>query len=308
MGKKIYKYIGPDILDSIFKKDGYCGLKCSYPEDYNDPYELFLSMDFNQTPDILAFYKESVGEVPQKPTTCFSKSPIVIPMWAHYAYNSQGFVLEIDEDLLKTHIVDAQISDITYKDEADPEMLYMIQRARVTMKPRHTIWLWQAMMNTAYFTKQTCWNYEEERRVVVEDENVIDEDGNMILYIPVDCISAIISGTRSTEENRIKGKELTDTLSCNYYDMKIGRSSTVPYLLDEDNYAYIYDDGIISLQDMSCAECFEPLQIDDEETCAWCRINSEDIQNASESNPMNVLAAAGRLESYMQTISDISKK
>ena len=83
MGKKLYKYIGPDVIDLTFKKDGYCGLKCSYPEDYNDPYELFLSMDFNQTPDILAFYKESVGEVPQKPTTCFSNSPIDIPTQSH---------------------------------------------------------------------------------------------------------------------------------------------------------------------------------------------------------------------------------
>ena len=46
--KKIYKYISPDILELIFSKKDYCGLKFSYPKDYNDPYELFLTIDFKQ--------------------------------------------------------------------------------------------------------------------------------------------------------------------------------------------------------------------------------------------------------------------
>ncbi len=52
MSKKLYKYVGPDILDVAFSKDGFCGFKFSYPKDYNDPYELFLTIDFENNPDI----------------------------------------------------------------------------------------------------------------------------------------------------------------------------------------------------------------------------------------------------------------
>ena len=100
MGKKLYKYMGAEILNMAFEKEGFCSLKCSYPKDYNDPYELFLTISFNQTPEVLAFYKSIVSEIQQYPTTCFSKSPIVTPMWAHYANNGTGFVIEIDEDPL----------------------------------------------------------------------------------------------------------------------------------------------------------------------------------------------------------------
>jgi len=107
MVNKVYKYIGPDILDITFSNEGLCGFKCSYPKDYNDPYELFLTVDLEEKPEILAFYNDVINKIPQYPTTCFSRSPIVTPMWAHYAHNSKGFVLEVDEDKLKKYIAGA---------------------------------------------------------------------------------------------------------------------------------------------------------------------------------------------------------
>jgi hypothetical protein len=87
-------------LDVAFEKEDYCGFKFSFPKDYNDPYELFLTINFEDDPEVIAFYNEIVREIHQLPTTCFSNSPIVTPMWAHYAHNSKGFVIEIDEDKL----------------------------------------------------------------------------------------------------------------------------------------------------------------------------------------------------------------
>ncbi|MGO7863346.1 hypothetical protein ELH26_37190 [Rhizobium leguminosarum] len=72
MSKKLYKYIGPDHIDKIFSSHEEVTLKCSQPRDFNDPYELFLTTDFNIDPESLAVYAEAVGELPQLPTTCFS--------------------------------------------------------------------------------------------------------------------------------------------------------------------------------------------------------------------------------------------
>ena len=138
MSRKIYKYIGPKILELATARDEFFGLKCSYPKDYNDPYELFLSIDTNLDPQLLAFYKESVGEIPQYPTTCFSKSPVVVPMWAHYGHSSKGFVIEVDEDKLRDYFDDISIEDVDYSDSADEEIASCLTHAFATMKPRHT--------------------------------------------------------------------------------------------------------------------------------------------------------------------------
>jgi hypothetical protein len=87
MSNKIYKYVGSSNLNNVLASAEQVTLKCSYPKDFNDPYELFLTINFNEKPDALAFYSEVIGDLPQLPTTCFSRSPSVIPMWAHYAQN-----------------------------------------------------------------------------------------------------------------------------------------------------------------------------------------------------------------------------
>ena len=103
--KKIYKYIGPEHIDKVFHSSDVVTLKCSLPKEFNDPYELFLTIDFNERPDALAYYADAIGELPQLPTTCFSRSPVVIPMWAHYAQNHQGFAVEFSEDGLGSVVI-----------------------------------------------------------------------------------------------------------------------------------------------------------------------------------------------------------
>ena len=44
---KIYKYVSESIIDLVLS-EGTIKLKCSYPKDYNDPYELFLSADLSE--------------------------------------------------------------------------------------------------------------------------------------------------------------------------------------------------------------------------------------------------------------------
>lgn len=308
MNKNIYKYFSPDILSIAFKKDNYCGLKCSYPKDYNDPYELFLTIDFNQSPELLAFYKESIGSIPQYPTTCFSNSPIITPMWAHYANDLKGFIIEFDEDKIKEHFENANIENVSYQDEANPRILEMMKYAQGTGKPRHTYMFWNAITHAAYFTKNLCWNYEKERRLVTKDTNdIVNVNGHMIMYIPNNCIKSIILGSRIEKELKDTAIQLAEKLSCNYFDMKIGRSNSIPYFINKNKETYIFSNEQLTKIDSYCEDCKEPIK-DNENLCPWCSINDTHIEDAIYRNPMNILGEAGMLESYLNLMNGVGKK
>ena len=164
---KLYKYFGPDILDKAFSSKKYLSFKCSYPKDFNDPYELFLTIDSNEQPEILAFYSDIIGEIIQLPTTYFSQSPSIIPMWSHYAQNLEGFVIEINEENLVKQFPKSGFGDVDYREKPDDSIQYSLHLAYGSAKPRHTYILQQNILRAAYYTKSKCWSYELERRMVI---------------------------------------------------------------------------------------------------------------------------------------------
>lgn len=306
---KIYKYIGPEILSLAFSKKGYVGLKCSYPKDYNDPFELFLSLDsYDAGPDILAFYQEILGAVPQLPTTCFSKRPDVIPMWAHYAHQSRGFVIEIDENCLLKHFPDTGIGDVDYKDYPESIELGRVNHAYTTAKPRHTYFLQRAAFGSAYFTKSSCWSYESERRAIFKESDVLTIDTHMILYIPIDCVSTVIAGPFSLEEHITDCMKLTESISCDYFEMKIGRSSMTPFFLNSESNCFQFDGDNLSAADNYCDDCREPLEGDEESICHWCLTTEDEKYDAALRNPMRLLERMGLLEDYLKVSNEISKE
>lgn len=115
---------------------------------------MFLALDFKNNKQVAAFYNEVVMEIPQYPTTCFSNSPDITPMWAHYAHNSKGFVIEIDENELKKHVEDANLVDVTYQDEPRQELQSTLDIAMYRGKPRDMMFLRRGVMHSAYFTKK----------------------------------------------------------------------------------------------------------------------------------------------------------
>lgn len=137
MSTKIYKYVCCSYLHKVIGLPGQVTLKCSCPKNFNDPYELFLTIDFKEQPDVLAFYKDLIGNLPQLPTTCFSRSPIVIPMWAHYAQNTEGFAIEFDETALAQSFPESGFGDVDYRDTADDNLTNLLYRAFEIGKPRY---------------------------------------------------------------------------------------------------------------------------------------------------------------------------
>lgn len=297
MSKTLYKYAGPDVFEKHFAIPGYCSLKCSYPSDFNDPYELFLTINYDQSPEVLAYYEETIGEIPQRPTTCFSKSPEVVPMWAHYAHDHRGVVIEIDEDKLSQHFTEIGFGDIDYQDEPDDEIEQQLHRALMTCKPRHVYFLQTAVMSAAYFTKASCWSYEKERRLVARSADIEEVDGVQLLYVPYDCVSALITGSRTSEAVRSAVRDRAEEIDCPYYEMNISRSRTKPYFVDLNDERYLFVENEFVNAQNCCMTCAEPIDEECEE-CAWCAVRPEHRETAAEQNPMRILQHVGTLGEY----------
>jgi hypothetical protein len=307
MSSKIYKYMGSDVLKLALSEQGECSFKCSYPRDFNDPYELFLTINFQQEPELLAYYQEIIGEMPQLPVTCFSKAPNVIPMWAHYGHNHRGIVVEFDETEFLKNYPKARFNNVDYQDEPNSNLEDMLNRAFHIGKPRYHFFLQQGVFSTAYFTKQLCWNYEQERRLVVNEEDIIEVDNIQLLKFPTSCISALIVGSKVTDETKEFAIEAAKNIGALYYEMKIGKSSTIPFFIDaEDEVCVFSEEGIVKANKV-CQSCKEPIA-EGNEICTWCSINDEHIQNAAKRNPLRIMSAAGILDKWYKSMLDVGKK
>lgn len=306
MPEKIYKYFSGDVLQLVFEREGYCGLKCSLPKDYNDPYELFLGVDLSISTDLLATYREVVRELPQNPTTCFSVSPVVAPMWAHYARNHSGFLLEFDVEILTDALPDAVHRDVTYKDTPDGKIESYLERSAGTMKPRHAAMLQQVVLSEAYFSKQTAWSYEQEHRLVVPKKLIEDIYGNMILFVPVECVTSIVFGSQFASADKPAAIEIAEKNNLNWFDMWIGKSSGTPYFSNGSKDVFIFGSEAIEIADNKCSGCSEPIE-DDGELCVWCRISETHEMNAAGANPFRLLAKLDLLDKYLEDVAKMER-
>lgn len=304
---KIYKYFSHDVFDLVFDKENFCGLRFSLPKDYNDPYELFLALDLSVPTEHLATYNDIIQELPQFPTTCFSKSPIVSPMWAHYSINHSGFVLEFDTEIVVKCFPHSSIRDVAYMDKPNTDVHDLLQRASVIGKPRYASLLQDAVLSKAYFSKYADWAYEQETRMVVDLNDTEEIAGNNILFFPIDCITAVITGKHFPEHKRPSVKTVSDRYVLDSYSVEIGKSYPVPYFIDEKKDVHAFVDGEITEASCICESCSEPLT-EDAENCPWCRITDSHKQHAAMTNPFRILDTVGLLEDYLKGVEEIKRK
>lgn len=306
MNKYIYKYVGSNYLDKVFAVKDHVTLKCSYPKDFNDPYELFLTIDFNESPEVLAFYLDAVGQITQLPTTCFSRSPAVIPMWAHYAQNLQGLCIQFDEKLLSESFPKSDFGDVDYQDAPDPSLTQMLYYAYGTAKPRHLHFLRRGIFSAAYYTKALYWDYEQERRMIVSESETRRLDELVLMDVPKECIKSLICGPRAPEETVLAIQEEANQIDCCYFQLKIGRTSPSPFFVDLNGAPFIFSGTDIEGSDQFCGTCKEPIS-NAAEQCSWCQIDETDMINAASRNPYRILAHHGLLESYIENARAIDK-
>jgi len=302
----IYKYFPSGMLDLVFKRNGFCGIKCSRPKDYNDPFELFLGVDLNVATEELAAYRELVQELPQFPTTCFSKSPVVAPMWAHYAQNHSGCVLEFDAKALSNSVGDALIKEVSYKEEPDERIKDHLRLAMGTKKPRHTHFLQQAVMHEAYFSKFSAWSYEEECRLVCEDEDVEDVAGSMILFVPQHCVTSIFVGKGASDEEIHTSCDISNELGVGWYQSVIGKSQPKPFFKDRKEDVFVFDGKQVTRADNACDVCSDPVS-GVAALCAWCKITEDHENEAAQNNPFRIMDHFGLLEGYLEGLEEIAR-
>lgn len=306
MSRKLYKYFSADVLELVFLKEESCSIKFSKPEDYNDPYELFLGVDLSVTLNLLASYNEIVRELPQHPTTCFSKSPAVAPMWAHYAENHSGFVIEFDLDAIQGGFERILIRDVSYKDEPSDSIAKHLHMAAGTKKPRHAYFLQQIVMSEAYFSKHTSWSYEQECRLVDQEGHCDDINGNMILHLPISCCSSIIVGAKSSKALSKRSQEIAQRMGLRWFKAEIGRSSAQPYLKASDDSRAVFDGSELVSDVKVCTSCSEP-SFSDNQLCPWCSITNAHAISAAQGNPLRILDDLGLLENYFEEMSAIAR-
>jgi len=146
-------------------------------------------------------------------------------------------------------------------------------------KPRYSLFLNQDVKNSAYFTKHSSWNYEIERRLVVKDSDIVNVSNNMILYIPIDCVTAIIAGPRTTPNDKDKSVMHCEKLAILYLDTKLGKSRSTPYFV-----------GNLG-----------------KNKCSWCSITEADMENAAMKNPLRMLDNMDLLEGYLASFGPAGK-
>jgi len=306
MSENLFKYFGPDSIDKVFAAPEHVTLKCSLPKDFNDPYELFLTVDLDQDADTMAFYAESIGDLVQLPTTCFSRSPLVIPMWAHYAKNSTGFAIELDEETLADNFPESHFDNVNYRDTPNEALTDMLHRASVIGKGRHVYLLQHWVMKAAYFTKTTCWDYEQERRMVAGAGEVRDVGALLLLDVPKDCVKTIVSGPQASAETIAIIEQKANELECDYYKLKIGKTSASPFLINSSGEPFIFKDNHIVPSISHCSSCKEPVS-SLRKLCSWCQIEQSHIDAAARRNPFRLFQSMGILDSYIDNMNIISR-
>lgn len=306
MSRSLYKYVAPGFVDKVFSAPDVVTLKCAYPSEFNDPYELFLTMDFSEKPELIAFYADVVGELPQLPTTCFSRSPAVVPMWAHYASNLQGFALEIDEEKLSERFQKSGFGDVDYQDEPSDTVADNLYRAYEIGKFRYMHFLRQSVFSAAYYTKQLCWSYEQERRMIADESEVSKREGLVLLDAPANCVRSIVCGPRASEEAIASLRTKAESIGCQFLQMKIGRSSGLPFFVEFEGKPAIFNGAGFSSAQYSCVSCREPIA-EGPDSCSWCQIDDSHRQNAASRNSYRLLAQYGMLESYLEGVNRIDR-
>lgn len=308
MGVHLYKYIGGSYLARVFERRNYLTLKCSRPKDFNDPYELFLTIDFRVRPEVLAFYAEVVGKMPQYPVTCFSRSPANVPMWAHYAENLTGVVLEFDEKALASEFKGAAFGNITYRDRPPVGWRETLYRAYAIGKFRYLYFLRQGVFSAAYYSKATCWKYEQERRMILEDADVREQAELLLVDIPRRCLTAIYCGPRASKATLEAAAEKADICRIPLYRMNIGQTTTKPFFTNDSSDVFVHGSNGLEMASNPCNSCREPLSGSKKRLCSWCQIGDHHKRQAASRNTFRMLAHYGILDDYLDNMDDIGRK
>jgi hypothetical protein len=145
--------------------------------DIYDNFE-YMRKQFNKTIDLMS---NRCG------IFCVSSRFNSLPMWAHYAKNAKGFVIEFNE--LEN-----------YFNENKTGILNKLEKVYYT-KTRSGVTFEAGSYKSVFFEKNSDWKYEEEYRVISDLSSCIKTIDNIFVkVIPIQLITKIIFGWKLNPE------------------------------------------------------------------------------------------------------------
>lgn len=156
-------------------------------EDILHNFITFQIEDFKRVIKILwEEWNEKMGIV------CFSESPDVIQMWAHYTENHKGIVIGMEES---EFVKDKEaLVTVCYRDNM---VLFPVTGIPESLDHHARKYIPEVIGR-----KESNWSYEKEIRIYIElDEKNID--GNYYFKIPASSIKEIYLGLRSVETTKL---------------------------------------------------------------------------------------------------------
>jgi len=227
-------------------------------------------------------------------------------MWAHYAQSLRGLAIEFNEAALGHSFPESNFGDVDYSDTPDENLAETLHRAFALGKPRYLYFLRRGVFSAAYYTKATCWSYEQERRMIVPQRETRQVDDLILMDVPRESVTALLCGPRASPETVRAVRDKANQLGCKYYELRIGRSSALPYFVDSNGDAFRFSETDIEACAQFCKSCKEPL-LTKSKQCSWCQINDSHKMAAASRNIFRALDKYGLLDDYIEGMDDIGR-
>lgn len=193
----LYKYIGNDDAGNVLKnlkrflEDGT--ISSTKPVEFNDPSEFKVSIKVMGTQNQLKRCYDKFGNVKfsydqwlslvpavtkkmeedlrssameQYGVICLSPISDSILMWSHYSASHKGFCIGFDDEFIKTVQDYHDFDYIRYMGSA-PVFNYVLEDIH-------------ALFQKVFFYKDSCWHYENERRIITKSSGVKTFDKGLI--------------------------------------------------------------------------------------------------------------------------------
>lgn len=210
----------PDIL-----KDEHYESTIQQSKDENPAIDLLLSTHKEKMPElrnvILTGFNDRVGVL------CLTKERDNLIMWAHYANNYKGIVIEFDEKHEFFHQEDGSMGELGGIRRVD----YSEDR------PNHASFT-DLSPAEIFFLKSDDWAYEKEWRMLkplpVEDADKVNRDADgqpvYLFSFPPECVTGVIFGSRISDEHRSEFLEFLST------DRRYSDAKRYQAILDEKKF------------------------------------------------------------------------
>lgn len=225
----IYKYVTDRRIEHILKKKE---LKFTQPQYLNDPFDMNIifntNIKFNKNEmknaimnkgkeidntnweysikkedlNLDLLLNKEIGKTINDTLAilCLTSKKNNLLMWAHYANEHKGFVVEFD----KNHIFFKDLEKVNYSRRRYREDYLKYVYPLNNNKYRES--------NKRYLIKSKDWKYEQEYRIIEKLDSCIKDDKNNYLKgIPSEAIKAIYIGCRMSDKNQDKILKIINT-------------------------------------------------------------------------------------------------